>query len=81
MTSNFFQLGTSGPKSQGGTIVHEVSHQSSHRKIVDDDIDGDGKNDYGPTAVKQRAAASAAKARANADSYKYFAEDVAYGVP
>lgn len=81
VTSNFFKLPVTGPASQGGTIVHEAAHQSAIRKIVDDDIDGNGKNDYGPATAKQRAANSAGKARANADNYKYFAEDVLYGVP
>ena len=81
VTSNFFSLPVTGPGSRGGTIVHEASHQSAKRKIVDDDVNGDGKNDYGPAFAKQRATMSASRARANADNYKYFAEDLFYGVP
>lgn len=81
VTSNFFSLPDSGAASRGGTIVHEAAHQSSKRAIIDDDIDGDGRNDYGPTNAKKRATISSAKARANSDNYKYFAEDVVYGVP
>jgi hypothetical protein len=79
--SNFFSLPATGPKSQGGTIVHEVSHQSSVMSVKDDDIDGDGVNDYGPANAKTRASQSAAMARSNADNFKYFAEDTLYGVP
>lgn len=81
VTSNFFQLPTTGVASRGGTIVHEASHQSSKRQIVDDDINGDGKNDYGATNAQARAKMDAGMARSNADNYKYFAEDVVYGVP
>jgi hypothetical protein len=79
--SNFFSLPVSGASSRGGTIVHEAAHQSTKRKIIDDDIDGDGKDDYGPAVAKKRATISLSKARANSDNYKYFAEDVMYGVP
>ena len=81
VTSNFFQLPGAGVASRGGTIVHEASHQSSKRKIVDDDITGDGKNDYGVANAQARAKMDAGMARANADNYKYFAEDVVYGIP
>ena len=81
VTSNFFHLPTSSAMSQAGTIVHEASHQSAKRKVVDDDIDGDGHNDYGPTAAEKRAGLSSTRARATADNFKYFAEDVVFGVP
>lgn len=81
VTSNFFTLPLTGPMSSGGTIVHEASHQSRERKIVDDDVDGDKKNDYGPNFAKQRALKTPGKARSNADNFKYFSEDVVYGVP
>jgi hypothetical protein len=81
VTSNFFSLPVSGAASRGGTIVHEAAHQSKKRTIIDDDLDGDGKNDYGPVNAKKRATTASAKARANSDNYKYFAEDVMYGVP
>lgn len=78
---NFFALPVTGPASRGGTVVHEASHQSKKRKIVDDDITGDGKDDYGAAMAQQRALKDAGMARANADNYKYFAEDLAYGIP
>lgn len=81
VTSNFFLLPTTGAGSRAGTIVHEGSHQSDTRRIVDDDIDGDGHNDYGPVNAQKRAFASPERARSNADNFKYFAEDVVYGVP
>jgi hypothetical protein len=70
---NFFSYKTTGPQSRGGTIVHELSHQSSKRSIVDD-------GEYGPEKAKARASSSVL-ARKTADNYKYFAEDVVYGVP
>ena len=75
VTSNFFQLPSTGPGSQGGTIVHEASHQSSVRGTTDDD------GHYGPVAAQSRAASSASRARSTADNYKYYAEDVVYAVP
>jgi len=71
----FFLLKPTGPMSSGGTIVHEVSHQSTKRKIGDDD------KIYGPDAQKNRATLGASRARSTADNFKYFAEDVVYGVP
>ncbi len=78
--SNFFTLPATGVATRGGTIVHEASHQSKLRKIIDDDVDGDGSDDYGPAFAQQRAKQSATQARANADNFKYFAEDIVYGV-
>ncbi|MGF6489146.1 M35 family metallo-endopeptidase [Pseudomonas frederiksbergensis] len=79
--SNFFTLPVTGKASRGGTIVHEAAHQSSLLKIVDDDIDGDGKNDYGSAAAEKRAAKYPDNARKNSDNYKYFSEDVVYQIP
>ena len=79
--SNFFQLPTTGTASRGGTIVHESAHQSTRRKIVDDDINGDGINDYGWANAEKRASQFPDWARNNSDNYKYFAEDVVYSVP
>ena len=76
VTSNFFLLPQTGTGSQGGTIVHEASHQSNKRAIGDDD------KHYGPKAAQSRALASASRARATADNFKYFAEDIVYrGAP
>lgn len=75
VTSNFFALPPTGAKSQGGTILHEASHQSQVRRTTDDD------KLYGPAAAATRAATSATRARNTADNYKYYAEDVLYGVP
>lgn len=79
--SNFFTLPSTGVATRGGTIVHEAAHQSKLRRIVDDDVDGDGADDYGPTFAQQRAKQSASQARVSADNFKYFAEDVVYGLP
>lgn len=79
--SNFFQLPTTGTASRGGTIVHESAHQSTKRKIIDDDINGDGVNDYGSANAEKRATQYPDWAKKNADNYKYFAEDVVYGIP
>lgn len=81
VTSNFFALPVKGVATRAGTVIHEAGHQSSYRKIIDDDIDGDNKNDYGQKNAQLRAKKNASLARANADNFKYFAEDVVFGVP
>jgi peptidyl-Lys metalloendopeptidase len=72
ITPDFFKLNTSGPDSQQGTIVHELTH-----------IVGVGlrPEEYGITDAKALAAKDAAKARKNSDNYQYYVEDLIFGIP
>ncbi|WP_041163262.1 M35 family metallo-endopeptidase [Mesorhizobium australicum] len=73
LESGFFALPATGANSQGGAIIHEASHQATSARIVD--------NEYGPSQSEQLAKSAPQKARRNADSLEYFAEDVADGIP
>ncbi|WP_211434628.1 M35 family metallo-endopeptidase, partial [Bradyrhizobium diazoefficiens] len=76
----FFNLAKSGADSRGGTIVHEISHQSTFNPTVDSDVTGDGKPDYGVSNAEQLARARSNVARHTADNFEYFAEDVLFGI-
>lgn len=63
----FWTAPMSGTDSKGGTLVHELSHFTV--------IAGTDDFAYGQTAAKQLAITDPAKARLNADSHEYFAEN------
>ena len=63
----FWSAPLSGTDSKGGTLVHELSHFTV--------VAGTDDFAYGQTAAKQLAISDPAKARFNADSHEYFAEN------
>jgi hypothetical protein len=60
----FFQAGRSGQDSQGGIVVHEMSHLAL----------GTRDHAYQPRGAENLAKDDPAAAQMNADSYEYFAE-------
>jgi len=80
LMSPFFGLGTSGADSRAGVIIHEASHLSTVANVVDSDVTGDNKADYGIDNAEQLARVDAYRARRTADNYQYFAEDLAFGI-
>lgn len=80
LMSPFFGLGTSGADSRAGVIIHEASHLSAVANVVDSDVTGDNKADYGIDNAEQLARVDAYRARRTADNYQYFAEDLAFGI-
>lgn len=81
LDAGFFNLGTTGADTRGGTIVHEAAHQATTAKIVDTDRDGDGKPDYGIDNAMRLAKSAPGKARRTADNLEYYVEDTAHGIP
>lgn len=81
LESGFFALPDSGADSKGGTIVHELSHQSTINPTIDSDVTGDGKPDYGIRNAEQLARSRPKDARRTGDNFEYFAEDVFFGIP
>jgi peptidyl-Lys metalloendopeptidase len=63
----FWSAPLTGTDSKGGTLVHELSHFTV--------VAGTDDFAYGQTAAKQLAITDPAKARFNADSHEYFAEN------
>lgn len=63
----FWSAPLTGTDSKGGTIIHELSHFNI--------VAGTEDWAYGHTAAKQLALSDPAKARDNADSHEYFAEN------
>lgn len=63
----FWNAPLTGTDSKGGTLVHETSHFTV--------VAGTDDYAYGQTAAKQLAITDPAKARFNADSHEYFAEN------
>lgn len=63
----FWSAPLTGTDSKGGTLIHELSHFTV--------IAGTDDFAYGQTAAKQLAITDPAKARFNADSHEYFAEN------
>ena len=63
----FWTAPLTGTDSQGGTLIHELTHFTV--VAATDDFA------YGQTAAKQLAITDPAKARFNADSHEYFAEN------
>ena len=63
----FWSSSTTGTDSQGGTLVHEVSHFSI--------VAGTDDHAYGQTDAKKLATDSPEKAVKNAENYDYFAEN------
>ncbi len=63
----FWSAPLTGTDSKGGTLVHETSHFTV--------VAGTDDYAYGQTAAKQLAITDPAKARFNADSHEYFAEN------
>lgn len=63
----FWNAPLTGTDSKGGTLVHETSHFTV--------VAGTDDFAYGQTAAKQLAITDPAKARFNADSHEYFAEN------
>lgn len=76
----FFQSTTAGADSQAGTIIHELSHNSTVANFVDSDHDGDGRDDYGMANAKTLATKNPAVARRTSDNLQYFAEDLMWGI-
>ncbi|RKH16208.1 peptidase M35 [Corallococcus praedator] len=63
----FWSAPNTGTDSRAGTLVHEMSHFTV--------VAGTADNAYGQTAAKALAKSNPTKARANADSHEYFAEN------
>jgi peptidyl-Lys metalloendopeptidase len=63
----FWQAPLSGTDSKGGTLVHEMSHF--------DVVAGTDDWAYGQSAAKSLAISNPTRARNNADSHEYFAEN------
>lgn len=63
----FWSAPMSGTDSKGGTLVHEMSHFT----VVADTDD----HAYGQSACRSLATSNSARARDNADSHEYFAEN------
>jgi len=63
----FWSAPLTGTDSKGGTLVHELSHFNV--------VAGTDDWAYGQSAAKQLALSDPAKARDNADSHEYFAEN------
>jgi peptidyl-Lys metalloendopeptidase len=63
----FWQVGTTGTDSQGGTLVHESSHFTINGG-TDDHV-------YGQSGAKSLAKSDPASAVDNADNHEYFAEN------
>lgn len=80
LEQRFFESGTTGEDSQAGTLIHELSHNSTIAEIVDTDHNGDGETDYGTANAKTLATSDPAKARRTADNVQYFAEDLFWGI-
>ena len=80
MGSFFFDAPNSGADSKAGTLIHEASHQATVARIVDSDVTGDGKPDYGISNAEQLARTRPDRARRTGDNLEYFAEDIAYGI-
>lgn len=74
----FFDAPTTGFDSQAGTLIHEASHQSTQARVIDSDVTGDGKKDYGVANAEQLARTRSQDARRTGDNIEYFAEDVAW---
>ena len=68
----FFSAPTSGADSQAGSIIHEMTHLSAKRGVVD--------VAYGTAVARALASNQPLKARINADNFEYFAEDVTDGI-
>ena len=68
----FFNLVDQGADSRAGTLVHELTHQSTVGSTKD--------YAYGETKAKALALLNPAKARGNADNYEYYLEDVFFGL-
>lgn len=71
LTPRFFELKRTGPDSQIGVLVHELSHRA-----------GIGLKDevYGVPDAKQLAASNPSMARRNADNYQYYVEDLLFAL-
>jgi peptidyl-Lys metalloendopeptidase len=63
----FWQVGTTGTDSQGGTLVHESSHFTTNGG-TDDHV-------YGQSGAKSLAKSNPDQATDNADNHEYFAEN------
>jgi peptidyl-Lys metalloendopeptidase len=63
----FWSAPTTGTDSKAGTLVHELSHFTI--------VAGTSDHAYGQTAAKNLAKTNPTKARKNADSHEYFAEN------
>ncbi|MBY0574362.1 MAG: peptidase M35 [Undibacterium sp.] len=63
----FWSAPMTGTDSKGGTLVHEMSHFTV--------VAGTGDYAYGQSAAKSLAISNPTKARMNADSHEYFAEN------
>lgn len=63
----FWSAPTTGTDSKAGTLVHEMSHFTV--------VAGTSDYAYGQTAAKNLATSNPTKARKNADSHEYFAEN------
>ena len=75
---SFFALPTADWDSQGGTILHEASHLATVASVVDSDVTGDRRPDYGLDDAEQLARTRPDLARRTANNLQYFAEDVAF---
>ena len=80
LEQRFFDSATTGEDSQAGTLIHELSHNSTVADFVDTDHDGDGDDDYGVANAKVLAQKNAALARRTSDNVQYFAEDIFWGI-
>ncbi|MEP3639044.1 MAG: M35 family metallo-endopeptidase [Rhizobiaceae bacterium] len=76
----FFESTTTGVDSQAGTIIHELSHNSTVANFVDSDHDGDGTDDYGMANAVKLATKNPGVARRTSDNLQYFAEDLMWGI-
>lgn len=76
----FFESGTTKADSQAGTIIHELSHNSTVAEFKDTDHDGDGRNDYGMAHAMTLATKNAGLARRTSDNVQFFAEDIMWGI-
>ena len=69
----FFDLDDSGADTKAGTIVHELSHQSTTNPT--------GDFAYGTDDAEQLARTDPGRARRCADNVEFYAEDVDHGIP
>lgn len=69
---DFFTKPLTGANTQAGTVVHELAHQAGAKLRPEV---------RGPSAVKSLAKTNPANASRNADNYKYYVEDLLWGVP
>ncbi|MCA0850574.1 M35 family metallo-endopeptidase [Salipiger thiooxidans] len=81
LEGGFFALKTTGADSQAGTLVHEAGHLSIAASIIDSDVTGDDKPDYGIANAEQLARTHPGRARRTADNLQYFSEDITFGLP